>query len=493
MGPISDSQLNLAPPCWMVQVDLFGPINVFVPGFEKNTRNRKVLEAKCWVMTVVCPTTRLVNLQVLESTKSAGWIDGFTRLACEVGVPTHVFLDQDSAGMSAFNNAEVEFRDLKLNLHKQHGISISVCGVGGHDRHGHVERIIRSVQESLDDCGLKQRILHATGLQTLCKLVESQYNNLPLGYHYSRSADNTPLLRILTPNMLRIGRSNQRSLDSPIRLPASRMEFLAKVEETYMAWYRIWLETLVPKLMFIPKWYKTDKELKQGDLVYFRKKESELDGKWVIGMVEEVEYGRDNIIRMVKVKYFNGHQETPEYTLRTVRKLVKVWDIEETSLSEDLAEMQRKFGPIPGVVSDETDGGPYPTCTTSSRSTPSWSQAVAVVPDTDANQVDKQMEGPEGVAGDKPEQHGGGVAQLADLREQMGPDKQCKTCCCRAHHKYSWHYKGKKFLEIPCGNNISALEALAMDFNKDQASELSSDQMSSIEDFLMSTNFYISD
>ena len=72
MGPISDSQLNLAPPCWMVQVDLFGPINVFVPGFEKNTRNRKVLEAKCWVMTVVCPTTRLVNLQVLESTKSAG-------------------------------------------------------------------------------------------------------------------------------------------------------------------------------------------------------------------------------------------------------------------------------------------------------------------------------------------------------------------------------------------------------------------------------------
>ena len=84
------------------------------------------------------------------------------------------------------------------------------------------------------------------------------------------------------------------------------MEFLAKVEETYMAWYKIWLETLVPKLMFIPKWYKTDKELKQGDLVYFRKKESELDGKWVIGMVEEVEYGRDNIIRMVKVKYERG-------------------------------------------------------------------------------------------------------------------------------------------------------------------------------------------
>ena len=186
---MSDSQLTLATPCWMVQVDLFGPITVFVPGFEKNTRNRRVLEAKCWVMTAVCPTTRLVNLQTLESTKASGWVDGFTRLCCEVGTPTHVFVDQDKAGMSAFNLAELELRDLQMRLHSEKGINFSVCGVGGHDRHGQVERVIRSVQESLNDCGLQEKVLHATGLQTLCKLVESQYNNIPIGYHYSRAAD----------------------------------------------------------------------------------------------------------------------------------------------------------------------------------------------------------------------------------------------------------------------------------------------------------------
>ena len=124
--------------------------------------------------------------------------------------------------------------------------------------------------------------------------------------------------------MLRIGRVNKRSLDGPIKLPQGRMELLTKVEETYSAWYKIWLETLVPKLMFQPKWFKTDTELKKGDLVYFRKKESGLDGKWVIGMVEELTRGRDNIIRMVKVKYYNGVSETPEFTERTVRKLVKI-------------------------------------------------------------------------------------------------------------------------------------------------------------------------
>ena len=121
-------------------------------------------------MTAVCPTARQVNLQVLESTKSAEWIDAFTRLSCEVGIPSHVFIDQNSAGMSAFQLAEVEYADLQLRLHREKGISLSVCGVKGHDKH--VERVIHSLQQSLKDCGLKHEILHVTGLQTLCPLVE---------------------------------------------------------------------------------------------------------------------------------------------------------------------------------------------------------------------------------------------------------------------------------------------------------------------------------
>ena len=136
--------------------------------------------------------------------------------------------------------------------------------------------MIRSVQESLKDSGLGQKILHATGLQTLCKLVESQYNNLPLGFHYSRAADNTPLLRIISPNMLRTGRLNQRSMEGPIRLPENRKEMLKQVEETYLAWFKIWPNTLVPKLMYTPKWFKSDKDLEVGNLVYF-KKDSDLN------------------------------------------------------------------------------------------------------------------------------------------------------------------------------------------------------------------------
>ena len=343
MGPISDSQLSIAPPFWMCQVDLFGPIIVVVPGFEKATRNRRVLEAKCWVMAVVCPTTRLVNLQVLESSKSAGWLDAFTRLSCEVGCPSHVFCDQDSAGMKAFEMVDVELRDLQLRLSREKGIKLSVCPVMGHDRHGHVERVIRSIQESFMDSGLVNSVIHATGLQTVCKLVENQYNNLPLGYHYGRDENNSALLKIITPNMLRVGRVNKRSVDGPMRLPKDRSEILAKVCETYDSWFKIWSECMVPKLLFQPKWFKTEESLKVKDLVYFPKEDTNLSNKWIMGIVDKLEHGRDGRIRRLWVRYRNSNEDQDRVTDRTVRKVVKLWSIEDTGLAEDLAELGRRF------------------------------------------------------------------------------------------------------------------------------------------------------
>ena len=125
MGPISSNQLNIAPAFWACQIDLFGPLMVFVPGFERHTRNRQVLEAKVWVMTAVCMTTRAVNLQVLEKDNAAGIVEGVSRLSCETGVPKIIFCDQDPPILTAFKHSELEFRDLQLQLHKQHGIDLT--------------------------------------------------------------------------------------------------------------------------------------------------------------------------------------------------------------------------------------------------------------------------------------------------------------------------------------------------------------------------------
>ena len=110
MGLISDHQLSISPPFWATIADLFGPYRIFVPGFERNTRNRNVLEAKCWVICFVCPVTRLTNLQVIEKSDASGIIDGVTRLSCEVGIPKFLMIDQDPALLKALQEVGIQCR-----------------------------------------------------------------------------------------------------------------------------------------------------------------------------------------------------------------------------------------------------------------------------------------------------------------------------------------------------------------------------------------------
>ena len=60
-----------------------------------------------------------------------------------------------------------------------------------------------------------------------------------------------------------------------------------------------------------------------GHLVYLRKKESKLYGKWIIGIILLNEED------MVNVKHRNYGESHPHITSRTVRQLVKLWSIED--------------------------------------------------------------------------------------------------------------------------------------------------------------------
>ena len=134
------------------------------------------------------------------------------------------------------------------------------------------------------------------GWQTFCKLAENAYNNVPFGYSHGRDQDNTELLRILTPNMLRVGKINSRALQGPIKLPANRQELLEHVDKLYSGWFKIFKDTVVPRLVSQPKWFKLDKDLKEKDIVYFQKSESALGSTWIIGEVDQVIIGRDVMI-----------------------------------------------------------------------------------------------------------------------------------------------------------------------------------------------------
>ena len=132
----------------------------------------------------------------------------------------------------------MNLRDLAHRLYSEHGVIFETCSVGGHDAHRKVERTIKSIQEGLEDLGLSKMRLHAMGVQTLCRQIENAYNNLPLVYRYDRSQDNTEILKMLVPNMLRTGRINSRALDGPVRLSTDNRKMLGEIQDKYEAWYK---------------------------------------------------------------------------------------------------------------------------------------------------------------------------------------------------------------------------------------------------------------
>ena len=67
MGPVSSHQFSVAPPFWVTQAGLFGPLTHSVPSRERNTRNRPALDSKCYAVVMVCMVTKLVNIQIAES------------------------------------------------------------------------------------------------------------------------------------------------------------------------------------------------------------------------------------------------------------------------------------------------------------------------------------------------------------------------------------------------------------------------------------------
>ena len=260
LGPLSDKQLIIAPPFYAVQVDLCGPCRVFVPGYERETRASKVKESKVWIFVAVCLVTSNVNLQVCEMKDTGAILEAIIRLACECGYPKYIAVDKEGSILAAMREIKVNLRDLQHSLYREHGVLLEEAAVGGHDQHGKVERTIRSVQESMEEMGLSKMRLHAMGLQTICKQVENACNNLPLGYRYERDQDNTSTLKMLVPNMLRTGRINSRALDGPVKLSNDSRKMLGQIQDKFEAWYKIWAEVYVPKLMAQKKGFKNDRD-----------------------------------------------------------------------------------------------------------------------------------------------------------------------------------------------------------------------------------------
>ena len=134
-------------------------------------------------------------------------------------------------------------------------------------------------------------------------------------------------------------RNNNRSPDGPVIVSSDPSKFIETNREILAAWFEVWLTVHLPKLMYSPKWFKTNYHLKEGDIVLFLKQDSNVLSKYQFGVVHDTIVGKDGLIRRVTVEYQNASERTKRETHRAARDLVMIHSVDDLDIMKDLGKM----------------------------------------------------------------------------------------------------------------------------------------------------------
>ena len=330
MGPVSPHTLTIAPAFYATQLDVAGPLLAYCHHHKRST-------IKIWLIVYCCSTTSMTSIKVMDDYSTTAFIQAFVRFSSEVGYPKTMLCDAGSQLVKGCGSMKLTFRDLQHQLHRDAAVELNVCPVGGHNMNGRVERKIQEVRKSISTALVHDR-LSILQWETLAASISNNINNMPLALGNSKS--NLDSLDILTPNRLRLGRNNDRSPEGPLTI-SHRDKIIEENSKIFDSWFEVWLSIHVPRLLEQPKWFRSDVDLKPGDIVLFLKNESELSSNYQYGMVEDFETSRDGKIRKVRVRYRNASENVDRTTYRAVRSLVVIRRTDESNVMEELGEISR--------------------------------------------------------------------------------------------------------------------------------------------------------
>ena len=330
--------------------DACGPLRAYVPGHQRNTRaGDKTYDI--YMVIFACAATGAINCQIMEGGKATGnAVDVCNRFFSECCVPKMFFIDKDSAFVKALSEGELDVLSIDGSIARERGILFQTCPAQGHSAHGRVERRIKMVQEAFDRCDMKRFKLTGLGWQTVAKRIENEINSIPLGY-LTHKEGNMPLLRILTPNFLKLNAGANRSPGSLFTMPDSAPDLMTRIEEAYRTFYKVWNDSYVPLLSKRSKWHDGDVDLCENDIIYFKLTDSALASTWLVGKVESIVKSKDGRVRKVLVGYkFNTEQGTREFRVveRPARECVKLMSVDDTTLLDDIREVREAAEAILG-------------------------------------------------------------------------------------------------------------------------------------------------
>ena len=312
---------SVAPPFYFVMMDI---AMAFKAKPFKDAR--KTLTAHALVL--VCLVTSATNILVLDGLSTQAVTQALERHAARYGMPGAVYVDPGTQ-LVKLKDASFDLRDVHHRMFQRMRFDVFTAAPKAHQSQGRVERRIRIIRDML------QRLFDTTehcntilGWETIFARIASQIDDVPI----ARGSSTAPTdlgWEIITPNRLKLGRNNFRSLEGEIRVEYCPQSQLERNRDIMKEWHTIFIDRVHLLVPTLPK--KDARRTEVGDIVLFVFSEgnSKRSSVWKLGRVEEIVSETT-----VSISYSHGGA-APRSLIRSIRSTVLILEAEEIAKCQE--------------------------------------------------------------------------------------------------------------------------------------------------------------
>ena len=292
MAQHHQARTTLAPPFYNCMADI-------AYGFKAKPYPEARKEYKLYALVIVCVLTSATSILAIEGLATQNVIQALERHSSRYGVPNRIFVDNGTQ-LIALQNTEFSLRDVNLHVYDSMGLTVEVSTAKAHESRGRVEAKVKILRSMLDKMAVNtSSAMTAIQWDTCFGMIANQIDDLPMAKGNSSNVSDLGW-EIITPNRLKLGRNNFRSLSGPIKLTGGigLTELLDKNRKVQQTWYQMLLDRLHHLILKPNKWQHSDIPLVDDIVlfIYLDGQKSKNQAVWKLGRVIRVDPSKRKVI-----------------------------------------------------------------------------------------------------------------------------------------------------------------------------------------------------
>ena len=331
MAQHHEARVTIAPPFYNCMADI-------AYGFKGRPYLGARKQFPIYALVIVCVLTSASSILALEGLQTQNVIQALERHSIQYGVPNRIFVDNGTQ-LIALQNAEFTLRDLNMHVYDSMGLQVEVSSAKSHESRGRVEAKVKILRSMLQKLAINtETAVTALEWETCFGKIANQIDDLPMAKGKTSNVSDIGW-DIITPNRLKLGRNNYRSLDGPIMISGNLgvdnlLENNRKIQHT---WYQMLIDRLHHLIMKPTKWSKSDIP-NVDDIVLF----IYLDGQrsknraiWKLGKIIEISSNKRKVVIAFPERTEIGNLKIPKLkTLsRSLREVSVIYSVKDLPLN----------------------------------------------------------------------------------------------------------------------------------------------------------------